>query len=416
MEIEKKLISKLTDPDEILQCWDSGLRGEAFADRTYGMAFEFIVKYWRDNHMEVAPTREVVIYEFPAIVLDVGVEETVVWLSEAIQKRYAAKQTQEMMVESLETLHEDPRTTLNTLWRRSYKASQIVAPRFDRSDMSENIEERRLRYQQRLDSEVVGLPYGLTEVDEHTRGLRPGELAVVSAYTKTGKSFLLAYVVSELHKRGFTPIVFTLELSKEEMEDRIDAYYSGLSYERLSNSQLSIPEMQSLQRAQERLRDSGRLHVQRPPEGDRTVIEMVGRAREAKANYILIDQLSWMDSEKRYSGEKAETMKHGDIVRELRNDISNDVAGKIPCMLAVQQGRSSQEGLKRPEMWKIANSSNIEQTMDIAFGLSQTPQMRINNSMRLDIMGSRRTRNASWLLEWQLDRESAIRVLEPIEE
>lgn len=419
MDHEKKLISSLTSPVELSQCWDTGLRGEAFTDPIYRAAYHFITEYWRSNHMELVPTREMLFYEYPSIALDGHDEESVAidYLSETIQRKFAALSAQELMVQAAETVFEDPKGTLSTLWRESYKASQVVAPRFDRSDMSSNIEERRLRYQQRLEQQGIGLPYGLTEVDDLTHGLLPGELAVVSAYTKVGKSFFLAYVAAMLRRRGFTPIVFTLELSKEEMEERIDAYYSGVSYDRLIHSQLSFEEMRVLQRAQEELRDSGSLHIQRPPEGDRTVIEMIGRARQLGANYVLIDQLSWMDSERSYMGENATRLKYGDITKELREDISNDTLGKIPCMLAVQQNRSSMESQqRRAELWKIAESSNIERNVDIAFGLSQTREMRVNNAMRLDIMGSRRSDDASWLLQWHLQRESSISIIEAITE
>lgn len=417
MQIEHKLLSKLSSSSDVLECWDKGLREQCFSDPQLREVYRFIADFWRQNHMELIPTREILLYEYPSLLLeDPDDEVPLSWLVESIQKRYAANQAQELMVSAAETIHEDPIGSLTTLWRESYRSTQLVAPRYDQVDISENKEERRLRYQQRLDNHGLGLPYGLTELDDHTHGLLPGELAVASAYSKTGKSFFLAHVAVALRKLGFTPIVFTLELLKTEMEDRIDAFASGVSYDRLIHSQLSFEEMNQLRRGQDLLEDLGPLYVHRPREGDRTVTEMVGRARQLKADYILIDQLSWMDSERKYSGERADTMKHGDIIRELRNEISNDSVGKIPCLLAVQQGRSSMEGQKRPEMWKIANSSNIEQTVDIALGLSRTPQMRVNNAVRLDIMGSRRSDLKSWLLNWHLINRTEISVLEEIDE
>jgi len=417
IDIEKKLLSKLVNISELFRCWDTGLRAEAFSDPTYRQAYDFATRYWRENQMELAPTKEMLIYEFPSILIDDVVEESVSWLSETIQRKYASNQTQELLISAAESVHENPIGTLSDLWRESYKASQVVAPRFDRVNMSENIDERRIRYQQRLDNYGLGPPYGLAEIDTHTHGLLPGELAVVSAYSKVGKSFFLAHTAAQLRRAGYTPILFSLEQSREEMEERVDAYFSGVSYDRLIHSQLSFEEVGVLRRAQDELRELGDLHIQRPPEGDRTVTEMVGRARQLGADYILVDQLSWMDSEKKYTGDRATTMKHGDVIRELREEISNDVVGKIPCLLAVQQGRTSMEGQqRRPEMWKVAESANIERTADIIFGLSRTPQMRVNNATRLDIMGARRCDIKSWLLNWRLRDRSEINVIEEIVE
>lgn len=416
MDIERSFVSKLEASHEMHDCWEKGLRPEAFIDPQYAAIFSYIVEFWHENHMEHIPTREILKYEFPAAIFADAVEEPLSWLTETLMRKYASNQVQEIVRESLTTVHEDPVGTLSTLWQETYKASQVVAPRYDRVDFSQNVQERRNRYQERLAQGGLGLPYGLAELDDHTSGLLPGELAIVSAYAKTGKSFWLPFVATSLRRAGHTPIIFTLELSKEEMEDRVDAFASGVSYDRLIHSRLSPEEMTTLLRSQELFEELGPLHIHRPPPGERTVVEMIGRARQLQADYVLIDQLSWMDSEKKYYGDKATTMKHGDLAAELKTEIANETAGKLPCLLAVQQGRSSMEGQQRPEMWKIANSSGIEQAMDIAFGLSRTAEMRANRSMRFDIMGSRRSDDASWLLQWHLQSRTEISVLEEIHE
>ena len=72
-----------------------------------------------------------------------------------------------------------------TPWRRS-------RPGYTRVDMAETVEARRQRYAHRHDDPGSGgMPLGLPLIDAHTRGVLPGELVALAAYTKIGKTFLM---------------------------------------------------------------------------------------------------------------------------------------------------------------------------------------------------------------------------------
>jgi len=156
----------------------------------------------------------------------------------------------------------------------------------------------------------------------------------------------------------------------------------------------------------------GPLYVERPERGERTVALMVNRARQLGADYVIIDQLSFIDGEKdNYRGDRPLTQKHSDIVFALKDEISRESRGSIPCLLAVQFNRDS---LNEVSLKSFANTSAIEQTVDLALGLSRTADMRANRLMRLDILGARRSDIASYLLRWDLSHQSRISVDEEI--
>ncbi len=273
-----------------------------------------------------------------------------------------------------------------------------------------NIAERRERYGVRAES-GMGATLGIAELDAHTGGLLPGELAAVGGISKTGKSQFLVNAAVQARKAGYTPMVFTLEMARREIEDRIDAFYAGVSYNRFTHSSLDLDELRTLHAAQEELAKAGPIFVERPERGERTVALMVNRARQAGANYIIIDQLSFMDGDREYRGDRATTTKHSDIVFALKDEIARDSRGAIPCMLAVQFNRAS---MNEVSLTSFANTASIEQTVDIALGLSRTADMRANRLMRLDILGSRRSDIASWLLHWDLVTTSRMAVSEQI--
>jgi hypothetical protein len=140
----------------------------------------------------------------------------------------------------------------------------------------------------------------------------------------------------------------------------------------------------------------------------------VSRARQVGADILIIDQLSFIDADRAYTGDSALRMKHGDLVFELKDEISRESAGKLPCVMAVQLNRAAAAGGGggRGELYNFANSSMVEQTVDLALGLWRNQEMRANNAMGLDIMGSRRCDTRSWTLAWHLSDRTEIRIRE----
>jgi replicative DNA helicase len=413
---ERKVLAKMTELAEISRVWEMGLRQEAFEDPINRFAFAFMTDYWLESQMQHAPTWVVMEAEFPQLPLEHHVEETTDWLIERLKQRYATNRLQDVMRRALDKGNAvDPVGTLDKLWHDAYDAAQVNAPRYARVDITETIDARRERYSRDVRQQAIaGVPVGLTELDEHTRGILPGELCAAAAYTKTGKSWLLAQAFVTALRSGLRPIFFSLEMGIPEMEDRIDALYSGVSYQRLSQRSLNPEEIIALRTAQDEMRDLDDGFVERPQRGERTVKHMVSRARQVGANFLIVDQLSFIDAERQYTGDSALRMKHGELVFELKDEIARESVGKLPCLMAVQLNRQAAAGGNggRGELYNFANSSMVEQTVDLALGLWRNSEMRANNAMGLDIMGSRRCDTRSWTLAWHLTERSEIRIRE----
>jgi len=413
---ERKLLSKMTELAEISRIWEMGIRQEVFEDPINRFAFTFMVDYWLSSQMRHAPTWVVMETEYPQLALENPVEETTDWLIDQLKKRYAVNRLQDVLRQALDKSGaDDPVKTLDALWHDAYDAAQVNAPRYARVDITETIEARRERYSRDVQHQLTaGVPLGLAELDTHTRGILPGELCAAAAYTKTGKSWLLANAFVTALRNGMRPIFFTLEMGIPEMEDRIDAIYSGVSYQRLSQRDLNPNEIIALRTAQDTMANIDSGFIERPQRGERTVKHMVSRARQVGANFLIIDQLSFIDAERAYTGDSALRMKHGDVIFELKDEIAQESVGKLPCLLAVQLNRqaATQGGGGRGELYNFANSSMVEQTVDMALGLWRNQEMRANNAMGLDIMGSRRCDTRSWTLAWHLTDRTEIRVRE----
>lgn len=229
----------------------------------------------------------------------------------------------------------------------------------------------------------------------------------------TGKTMYLCQVAAAARCAGHTPLVMTLEMSPPEIGHRIDALYSGVSYARIQDGSLSFDESRRLATAQDELRDMGSIFIEQPPRGERTVKHLTSRARQLDASILIIDQLSFMEGDREYTGERAMTARHGDVIFALKDDINQAAAGRLPCLIAVQLNRDSVRDRSsggRGSLSNFAHSSLIEQTVDLALGLWRTEEMRANLMMAMDVMGSRRSDLASWLLNWRLGDRTEISV------
>ena len=418
MSLDRKILAHLVKPENIAEVYDLGLRPEVFEEPLARLVYEFVIQYWQSSSLTAAPTSFVLETQFPGFrVAEYDAEESVPWLVQKLQERYATNRLQDMMRSVGVVMHSDPAGALRSLTATAYEASEAVTARHSRSDMATNLEERRQRY---ASSEELGqgMTLGLSEspdnvpsLDGWTNGVLPGELAVVGAYSKVGKTMFLVNAAVQAHRQGHSPIIFSLEMPISEIEERVDALYSGVSYDRLSKKRLDFAEVRQLHDHQAQMAEGRPLRVESPEEGERTVSHLVARARHCGADYIIIDQLSFMEETSRTASEK---QRIAGIMKQLKNEIGRPGRGKLPCLLAVQLRRESLDRKDGPEIQDFADAAEVERTADHLLGLSRNKEQRANRLMRLDILGSRRAEIASWLLQWELDTRTRIRIFEPI--
>lgn len=409
----------MTDPAVVAQVWEMGIRAEVFEDPLANDVFTFIIDYWRDSQMTKAPTAYVIETERPGYHLGDPAEEDTAWLGRQLMTRFATNRLQAMMLDSAATMHSDPVGTLKALQNTVYTASEVVTPRHSRADMSANVEERRRRYRHQEAHEGVGLTLGLAtapdgcpSLDAWVNGVLPGEIAVVGAYSKVGKTMFLVNAAVEARSQGYTPIIFSLEMPIDEIEGRVDAMFSGVSYDRLSKRRLTPEELETLAEAQDTLSELGPFFVESPEEGERTVAHLTARARHVGADYIIIDQLGFMEETSKCQTEK---QRLAQIMKQLKNECSRPGRDRLPCLIAAQLRRESLDRKDGPEMRDFADAAEVERAADHLLALSRNPEQRANRLMRLDILGSRRAEVASWFLRWELDHRTRIEIIERID-
>ena len=399
MDIEKALLGALVTPEDIKTAKEEGLNPELFRDPHHQDVVEFTLNYWKASGLTLAPTPEVLKEQFGEEVETEGSDDSLVWLVEKLKNRYQANRVQEILRRGAETAMEDPEGTVDELYRDLWEVRQNVSSHRNRVDLAENIADRREAYQQRLAVSSQAAPIGFPEVDEFTGGIRPGEIVTVAGYAKQGKSWALVNAAVEARKQGYTPYVATLELDVQTFSERIDAVFSGIGYGKLSRGAMVPADMDRLHEAQEEMASLGPLYVENPVPEERTADDLVSRARQLGADYVIIDQLSWIRPARKHRDRRDAYLE---VLETLKLSAGSVAEGALPVLLAVQFNREA--GPKgRGTMNNLANAADIEQIADSMFGLYRTEEHRADDALVLDMLGTRRGDLRSWLLNWSLD-------------
>lgn len=393
-ELERKLLAKFTTPEELAEAHDVGIRAEHFEEPLYQAIWTFMVGYWQDSQCKSVPTAWALKEEFPTYTPVDAPEETG-YLAEKLRERFMANGMQEIMRTVAPKTLANPAEALKELQAAAFALGELSVRRLTRTNLADTVARRREDYQRVKDyPQGLGAPYGLDLLDLHTGGILAGELCVLGARAKTGKTMLGLHAMVTGLKQGYRPIVFSLEMGLKEIEKRIDCLFSGVSYDRLLHGRLSDEELVQLHKGQEELSYLEGIQVEMPEEGDRSVGALMARARQFGANYVFIDQLTFMEP-----AQKVQSLKehHATIVKALKVNISRP-GQELPVILAHQMRRDDEE----LTLASFSNATEIEQTADILLGLSRNQDLYNNQAMLCEILGSRRSDHAKFLLAWQL--------------
>ena len=96
--------------------------------------------------------------------------------------------------------------------------------------------------------DTVGIPFGISELDETTTGMREGQLIVIGGFPKAGKSAFAIDTCRKIAKKKIPILFFSREMRREELLERIWSQESGISYFKIRKpAHLSISEFRLLQ-------------------------------------------------------------------------------------------------------------------------------------------------------------------------
>jgi len=213
------------------------------------------------------------------------------------------------------------------------------------------------------------------------RGLAAGEIGIIVAPTKVGKTNLLLNLSHNAVKQGVKVVYLTLELSYKKIAGRFDQIVSNKSYEDLEDTPKAILK------AQRRLASYGGGFLIKDSTANKMSPNELGvyleRLRKTyDFGLIMVDQIDLMYSPKEYKERRHELSSIVIALRRLGSTFG------VPIWSASQATRKAgAEG--ETKLWDIAEDIGKANWADVIITLSQDEEDKEDSYMKLSVAGNR---------------------------
>ena len=213
--------------------------------------------------------------------------------------------------------------------------------------------------------ELTGTPSGFRDLDRLTSGFQPGNLIIVAARPSMGKSGLALCMAANMGVRHGIPVgLFTLEMSKAEVTQRLMCSEAKVESQRLRNGKLAPDDWPRLTAACDKL---AKAPIYVDDTGLLNMMEIRSKARRLKARHpdlglIIVDYLQLLTpSQRRDSdGRVQEVSEMSRSLKILARDLDVPIVALSQLSRAVEQRTD-----KRPILSDLRESGSIEQDADL---------------------------------------------------
>jgi replicative DNA helicase len=220
----------------------------------------------------------------------------------------------------------------------------------------------RIETLQRSGKAITGVPSGFVDLDALTSGFQSAELVVVAARPSMGKTAFCLNVAANAAAEGNGVAIFSLEMSKESLVQRMLTATARVDSHRVRQGTLRDSDFTQLARAAGLLQ-TYQVWIDDTP--SITLLEMRGKARRLKIDndlkLIIVDYLQLMRSPE-YSENRVQEIS--DISRSLKA-LSREL--EVPVIALSQLSRASEQrgGERKPILSDLRDSGAIEQDADL---------------------------------------------------
>jgi len=278
----------------------------------------------------------------------------------------------------------------NQIASLAYNEEALVDTVMDEAEKAVfNVSERRLKhdlvpissvlseYYDRIDDlakrddEIFGVPTGFFDLDKLLSGLQPSDLLIIAGRPGQGKSGFLLSVANNaalVHKKHVA--VFSLEMSNEQVVQRLIAQQTGIDSQRLRTGKLVEEEWPKFTHAVEVFSDT-KIFLDDTPAI--TPLQLRTKCRRLHMEYgldlVIIDYLQLMGGDTRNDNRVQEVSYISRNLKILARELN------VPVLAAAQLSRAvEQRSDKRPVLSDLRESGSLEQDADIVMFIYRPDQ------------------------------------------
>jgi replicative DNA helicase len=212
---------------------------------------------------------------------------------------------------------------------------------------------------------IRGIPTGYKDLDSILAGLQRSDLFVLAARPSMGKTALALNFAHNIALQTELPVlIFSLEMSKEQLVDRMLAMESGVDAWALRTGNLSDSDFEKISHAMGTLSEA-QIYIDDSP--GITVSELRTKARreahQRPLGLIIVDYLQLMSGGGRYGGDGNRVQEISEISRGLKG-VAREL--NLPVLALSQLSRSVESRSPQiPQLADLRESGSIEQDADV---------------------------------------------------
>ena len=220
----------------------------------------------------------------------------------------------------------------------------------------------RIDYLYQHKGETIGVPTGFRQIDKLLGGLQKSDLVIVAARPGMGKtSLILSFAQNAARKYNQRVAVFSLEMSAEQLVQRLIASETGIDSQRLRLGNLREEEWPVFIQATGALSET-MIFVDDTP--SISAMQLRTKARRLYAEHgldlIIVDYLQLMQTDRRIDNRVQEISLLSRSLKGLARELN------IPVVVASQLSRAvEQRNDKHPMLSDLRESGSIEQDADV---------------------------------------------------
>jgi replicative DNA helicase len=198
-----------------------------------------------------------------------------------------------------------------------------------------------------------GVPTGFTDLDKLTNGLHPGQMIVLAARPAIGKSTLgIDIARSASIKHNMTSVVFSLEMSRNEITMRLLAAEARVHLQKMRTGQMTDEDWQKVAATMGRISEAP-LFIDDSP--NMSLMEIRAKCRRLKQRHdlklVVIDYLQLMSSGKRVESRQQEVSEFSRALKLLAKEL------EVPVIAISQLNRGPEQRTdKKPQMSDLRES------------------------------------------------------------
>jgi replicative DNA helicase len=237
----------------------------------------------------------------------------------------------------------------------------------------------RIKYLFEHRDEPLGVPTGFYDLDKLLGGLQKSDLLIIAGRPGSGKTgFMLSVAknAAQLHKKHVA--VFSLEMSNEQLVQRLIAQETGIDSQRLRLGDIKDDEWPLFVQAANVLSDS-RIFLDDTPA--LSPLQLRAKCRRLDQEYgldlVIVDYLQLMQGEGRSENRVQEVSYISRHLKTLARELN------VPVLAGAQLSRAVEQRTdKRPVLSDLRESGSLEQDSDIVMFIHRADLYEKDTSKR----------------------------------